>query len=340
MDTDDDIPYSEDFYTDYAQIVSSLDAVVSLIMRIVNPDSVVDFGCAVGGALSCFKAKGVSEILGVDGFWVKDEQLLIANDEFIRHDFNKGFLSLPKKYDLAISTEVAEHVEDANADTFIETLVNASDVIVFSAAVPGQGGTNHVNEQWPQYWIDKFSAHDFIVFDCIREYLWNNDDVPFLYRQNLFLFCKNDKTSCLNLPEITSKRYNIIHPVHYERKLFQLFNLFSHLYEQGQYDTILQLSILKDFDYSTKFFLGLVYNHTNEYKKCIECLEGFMELSGATSFGMLHIAYFALGVAYYHTNDLVKAKYYIEKCLQNDNEYKASALKLLSIITADDKSGD
>ncbi|MCL2768450.1 MAG: class I SAM-dependent methyltransferase [Synergistaceae bacterium] len=340
MDTDDDIPYSEDFYSDYAKIVSSLDTVVSLIMRIANPASVVDFGCAVGGALSCFKEKGVSEILGVDGFWVKEEQLLIAKDEFIRHDFNKGFLSLPKKYDLAISTEVAEHVEDANADAFIETLINASDIIVFSAAVPGQGGTNHVNEQWPQYWIDKFSKHDFVVIDCIREYLWNNDDVPFLYRQNLLLFCKNDKTSLLSLPEITSKRYDIIHPVHYERKLFQLFNLFSHLYEQGQNDAILQLSILKDFDYSAKFYLGLVYNHNNEYEKCIECLEGFAELSGASSFGMLHIAYFALGVAYYQTHNPVKAKHYIEKCLQNDNEYNESAKKLLAIITADEKLRD
>jgi len=339
MDKTFDATYSESFYDYHISAAKSLDALVSLIVDIVNPGSVVDIGCSVGAALSCFKTKGVNEILGVDGFWVKDEQLLIARNEFIRHDFSKeGFLSLPKKYDLAISTEVAEHIDEDNADDFITTLVSASDVVIFSAAIPGQGGVNHVNEQYQQYWIDKFSEHDYIVYDCLRGSLWNIEDVSFWYKQNLLLFCKNNRESILNLPDTVTPVYNIIHPQQYEQKLFQLYGMFKQLYDNENYDVILQLSFLSNFDSSAKFFLGLVYFHRNEYRQCIEYLEKFIELSGVGSFAMFTSAYYALGSSFYHTEEYRKAKLNLEKSIQAGDEYKELSMTLLSQIEPDNES--
>jgi len=38
-------------------------------------------------------------------------------------------------------------------------LVKAAPVVLFSAAIPLQGGTEHVNEQWQSYWAKLFAEH-------------------------------------------------------------------------------------------------------------------------------------------------------------------------------------
>jgi len=280
MDNSKNVFYSKGFYDIHVDTSDSHESLVSLVIDIVKPKTVVDIGCSVGAALLHFKAQGVLEVLGVDGYWLDEGQLLIDRDEFMRHDFNTGALILAKKYDLAISTEVAEHVYDANADDFITSLVNASDVILFSAAIPGQHGTNHVNEQWPQYWIDKFMRHDYIVSDCIRELLWDDESVSHHYRQNTFLFYKKTRESTLCIPKSTPLRYNMVHPKEYTNKIFQLFGLFSDLYRDKNYDSIIELAFLRDYDISANLFLGLVYFEKGNDEKCIKCLETFMELSG------------------------------------------------------------
>jgi hypothetical protein len=86
-----------------------------------------------------------------------------------------------------VSLEVAEHLPESSADTFIESLVAHGDVILFSAAVPGQGGQHHINEQWPEYWQQKFAKHGFYFHDTIRPLIWNNEKVNWWYRQNIFI---------------------------------------------------------------------------------------------------------------------------------------------------------
>jgi len=63
---------------------------------------------------------------------------------------------------------------------------------LFSAAVPGQGGTEHVNEQWPEYWHDKFANYGFLKLDIIRKEIWLNPSVKYWYRQNTFVYTKKD----------------------------------------------------------------------------------------------------------------------------------------------------
>jgi len=85
---------------------------------------------------------------------------------------------------------VAEHLPDKYADIFVDSLTNLGPVIVFSAAIPFQGGDNHVNEQWPDYWIKRFKERGYVVIDCLRDQLWEKENVCAFYAQNMMLFCE------------------------------------------------------------------------------------------------------------------------------------------------------
>jgi hypothetical protein len=62
--------------------------------------------------------------------------------------------------------------------------------VLFSAAIPFQGGTGHVNEQWPNYWADLFRNHDYVAIDCIRRRIWDNESVEWWYAQNCLIYAK------------------------------------------------------------------------------------------------------------------------------------------------------
>ncbi len=115
----------------------------------------------------------------------------MKEEEFIPKDLTKP-LKLKEKFDLAISLEVAEHLPEKSAEIFIDSLTGLSDIILFSAAIPYQRGTNHINEQFPEYWIDKFKKRNYLVIDCIRKKIWNNPKVYFFYSQNILLFIKKE----------------------------------------------------------------------------------------------------------------------------------------------------
>jgi len=122
---------------------------------------------------------------------------------------------------LVISLEVAEHLPASTAGTFVETLVAHGDIILFSAAVPCQGGESHINEQWPAYWADKFKEHDYFFNDSIRFEIWLNDKVEWWYKQNIFL-AVNRKANRFSLTE--SSAIPVVHPQIYEEKAKALQN--------------------------------------------------------------------------------------------------------------------
>lgn len=188
--------YSSDFYEGIATDgVSTARAVVPLVLDLVGPvRSVLDLGCGVGAWLSVFKENGGTEVLGVDGDYVPRDQLLIDASEFSPADLSRGAAAvhLDRHYDLAMSTEVAEHLPDAVADEFVGLLTSAAPVVLFSAAVPGQGGTGHINEQWPEYWAEKFAERGHTVIDAIRPELWTRPDVSSCIVQNVLLYVRDD----------------------------------------------------------------------------------------------------------------------------------------------------
>lgn len=192
--------------------------IVPILMELFKPKSVIDLGCGLGDWLYIFKKCGVEEILGVDGDWVNRSNSYINKNHFQEANLTE-FFQLNRKFDLAMSLEVAEHLPESAADNFVKTLVSLSDKIVFSAAVPGQGGQNHINEQWHDYWISKFEEHGFYCHDIIRPLIWENKNVDWWYKQNCFLFLP---IKSKQLPFI-----NIIHPNLLEDKMYHIQNIYD-----------------------------------------------------------------------------------------------------------------
>jgi SAM-dependent methyltransferase len=166
----------------------SAEVVVPLVTALLEPRSVCDVGCGRGIWLSVFEQHGVTEVLGMDGDYVDRELLEIDPDRFRSVDLEEEGVPASGRFDLAVSLEVAEHLPDSAATGFVDGLVALAPAVLFSAAVPGQGGNRHVNEQWPDYWRALFDKHDYEPIDCIRPVIWEQREVRIWYRQNTLLY--------------------------------------------------------------------------------------------------------------------------------------------------------
>jgi hypothetical protein len=195
----------------------SADIIVPLIMRILHPESVLDVGCGQGVWLNAFAGNGVDDIHGVDGDYVSTDELAIRPEQFTALNLERG-LDLGRRFDLAMSLEVAEHLGADAADSFVASLVRHSTCVLFSAAIPEQGGTSHVNEQWASYWIEKFAAHGYRPWD-FRAQLWGNPQIDHWYAQNMLLFIEEGVEGDFPaLAEIARRQpLDLVHPAQYLR---------------------------------------------------------------------------------------------------------------------------
>lgn len=193
------------------EAVTSARAIAQLMLkRFPSIGSVADVGCSIGTFLNAFMKEGVTTIQGFDAHWVDQERLVIPPESFRTVDLAKGLGPVEKRYDLLISLEVAEHLPVENASDFVRDLTERSDLILFSAAVPGQGGVGHVNEQWQSYWRDLFAERGYIPYDFVRNEIWNNADVPFWYKQNILLY----SATPLDVPP-AGEMVDVVHPEQY-----------------------------------------------------------------------------------------------------------------------------
>lgn len=205
-------------YEHTAKIHNTKDAleILPFVFKYFQPKSIVDIGCGNGSWLKAAKMLGVHKVMGVDGIKVNDHDLLINNDEFLLSDLTKP-LQLNKTYDLALSLEVAEHLPEAASDIFISNICKHSDVVIFSAAIPNQGGQFHVNEQWPEYWHLKFKAHGYFAYDILRKEFWDTKNVLWWYSQNMIIYAKENVFDSSVAP---NKHVNgLVHPRGYKRKI-------------------------------------------------------------------------------------------------------------------------
>ncbi len=197
--------------------VRSATEVVPIVIYLFDPKSVVDVGCGVGTWLKVFVDKGITDVLGIDGEYVDRKQLVVPADKFMPHDLEKSFPS-NKKFDLAISLEVGEHLPEHSAEQFVKTLTSLAPVVLFSAAIPFQGGTHHINERWQSYWAEKFNKNGFVPTDIIRKKIWTNNEVQPWYKQNIVLYIDKTKLVDQNFPiknedEVTEfGNLDVVHP--------------------------------------------------------------------------------------------------------------------------------
>ena len=186
------VEYTYAFYKKIAETARrSARHIVPTVLAYTEPKSVIDIGCGTGTWLSVFEENGIADFLGVDGDFVPKELLEIPTSRYVAFDLTRPF-NCGRRFDLVISLEVAEHLPSHCAASFIASLVRLGPVVLFSAAIPGQGGTHHINEQWQDYWAELFAKQNFVPVDFLRRQVWNNDEVAWWYAQNTLLFCKRD----------------------------------------------------------------------------------------------------------------------------------------------------
>ena len=184
--------YNASFYLGEGdEILRSPTIVAPHVYSLLKPRRVVDVGCGRGAWLAVFRELGAQTILGLEGKHVDPSCLLVPPDCLRNVDLTKPFV-LDQEFDLAICLEVAEHIPDKSAADLVASLVRLAPCVLFSAAVPYQGGCRHVNEQWPDYWEQLFARQQFRCLDLFRKHIWKNPGVKYWYRQNLFLYVREE----------------------------------------------------------------------------------------------------------------------------------------------------
>jgi SAM-dependent methyltransferase len=185
--------YTADFYRKHCDGARrSAEAVVPIVLDLVQPRSVIDVGCGLGAWLAVFRGYGIEDVWGLDGPHVDARLLQIPPDRFLPTDLRQP-VRLPRCFDLVVSVEVAEHLPPNHATAFIESLTALGPVVLFSAAIPHQGGVEHLNEQWPEYWVERFGERGYVAIDCIRPRVWRDERVEWWYAQNALLYADRER---------------------------------------------------------------------------------------------------------------------------------------------------
>lgn len=197
--------YGDKFFANLNDIsLPSARVVVPRIMNLLQPQSVLDVGCGQGAWLRAFQENGVKSVRGLDGHYVDRSRLLIGADSFSSVDLS-SLKTIDGHYDLAMCLEVAEHIPAKSSRHLVNALTDAAPAVLFSAAIPGQYGTQHVNTQFPNYWRELFAERGFAICDPIRPAIRDDQRVAWWYRQNILLFAS--PSAIVEHPEL--ERYQL-----------------------------------------------------------------------------------------------------------------------------------
>lgn len=191
-------PYSNAFYDHQAPgSARSAAAVLPLVFELIRPSSMVDVGCGIGTWAKVASELGVPTVIGIDGEYARGAGLRIPEESFVAADLAHSVPALPSRCDLAISLEVAEHLPPERADGFVADLCRLADVVLFSAAIPSQLGTDHINLEPQSRWAQRFQSHGYEPFDLVRPRVWQDDDVEFFYRQNAIVYVRSERADLI-----------------------------------------------------------------------------------------------------------------------------------------------
>jgi SAM-dependent methyltransferase len=183
--------YDADYYAKYVDpgMGESVGAISSSIMERFSPQTAVDVGCGTGRLLVALRERGVR----VQGMEYSQAACKICEERGLkvyRVDLEKDAIP-PLKADVVVSTEVAEHLPERCANHFVDVLCGISSTVVLTAATPGQGGTDHVNEQPHEYWIEKFRGrgYEYLEADTLAwRRRWKDAGALGCYYSNVMLF--------------------------------------------------------------------------------------------------------------------------------------------------------
>jgi SAM-dependent methyltransferase len=185
--------------------------ILDILDRFLTIDSVLDLGCGIGVWMESALVKPGRAVLGVEFEEFAPHELAVDSKMIVNATLDQP-IDLQRRFDLALCLEVAEHIEPEGAACVVSNCVRHSDVVLFSAAIPGQGGLHHVNEQPPEYWQGLFDQDGYDVVDIIRPLIWRDDGVPVWYRQNMLLFLNRKASSTLDFLRAKASEMSI--PLH------------------------------------------------------------------------------------------------------------------------------
>lgn len=208
--------YPADFYDNRrAHTAHAARRLLSALPADLPRHSVADIGCGTGTWLATALAMGATSTYGIEGDWVTPDMLDDPAIVFAAHDLEQPFTG--PRVDLALSLEVAEHLSPARAPGFVADLVALAPAVLFSAAIPGQGGVGHANEQWQSWWAAQFANHGFTAHDLIRPLIWADEAIPAWYRQNAVLYLDPPTRTRLNLKPTDPTLLDTVHPSFWAR---------------------------------------------------------------------------------------------------------------------------
>ena len=202
----------------------SADRILTILAEYLQPASVLDVGCGLGAWLAVLQSRGVDDLRGIDGPWLKPADAVCDASLLEVTDLEAGF-DLGRRFDLVLCLEVAEHLSPQAAERFVESLARHSSAILFSAAIPFQGGHHHLNERFLSYWASLFAKHGFQPLDIIRGRIWHDQQVVWWLRQNVVLFAHADLIAAnASLKQAAEQRtpISVVHPDFYFQRVRDL----------------------------------------------------------------------------------------------------------------------
>lgn len=190
----------------------SADVVAPMLAEILEPRSVVDVGCGEGWWANAFAEQGC-EVLGIDDAAKPPAGSALTAETWMQHDLTKPLPFTVGRYDVAVCLEVGEHLPARYADQLVDDLTRIAPTVIWSAAIPGQGGHHHVNEQWPEYWTSRFQTRGMAYSPVPRAWIWDDPRVEPWYKQNLIIFSREPDRHPAVFGSAHMAPLTIVHPM-------------------------------------------------------------------------------------------------------------------------------